>query len=88
MPITTLDEVLDASTLTWWELVVAGLILVVALLAERLVRRKVRSWLQASGEVAPHLPEPIVLLSGGVVMLVGILFSKRMCLIWCRGLLC
>ena len=72
MPITTLDEVLNTSTLTWWELVVAGLILVVALLAARLVRRRVRSWLQTSGEVAPHLPEPIGRLSGWVVMMVGI----------------
>jgi small conductance mechanosensitive channel len=75
MPNATLDDldaVLDTSTLTSWELILAGIVFVVAILLARLVRRNIRSWLEARPGVAPHVPELIGRLSGWAVTLVGI----------------
>jgi small-conductance mechanosensitive channel len=67
-----LDAALATSTLTWWELILAGIVFVVAILLARLVRRNIRSWLEARPGVAPHVPELIGRLSGWEVTLVGI----------------
>ncbi len=67
-----LDEVLNTTTLTWWELIAAGLILVVSILIARWVRHRVRSWLGGRPDVAPYLPELIGRLSGWAMTFFGI----------------
>lgn len=72
MPDEIFEEILDASTLTWTELVLAIVILVGSIFAARVVRRTVRSFLEHRPGVAEHTAESVGRISGWAVILVGI----------------
>jgi small-conductance mechanosensitive channel len=70
--LTQLDDVLDVNSLTVWEVILAGLVLLVAWLLGRRLRRRVRDFLEGREGVAPHLPELIGRMTGWAIGLIGI----------------
>lgn len=72
MPEDILDEVLDASTLTWTELLLALVILIGAFLIARMVRRSMRAFLDQRPDVSHHTADTVGQVSGWSIMLVGI----------------
>lgn len=61
-----------ASTITWATLVLAAVVLIASFILARLVRRRVRSWLEARSGVSPHVPETVGRISGWSINLIGI----------------
>jgi small conductance mechanosensitive channel len=70
--LTQIEQLLDTDTLTIGELLVAGLVVLIAALAARWARRGVRAFLESRENVAPHLPELIGRMTGWVITLLGI----------------
>jgi small conductance mechanosensitive channel len=68
-----IDQILDTDTLTFGELLFAGLVILIAALLARWVRRSVRGYLEARENVAAHLPELIGRMAGWAVTLIGII---------------
>jgi small conductance mechanosensitive channel len=68
-----IDQILDTDTLTFGELLFAGLVILIAALLARWVRRTVRGYLEARENVAAHLPELIGRMAGWAVTLIGII---------------
>jgi small-conductance mechanosensitive channel len=75
MPNLDLDQTLETASLTWTEVVLAVVILVLAGLVARWVRRGLRSYLQAQENLQAHLPNLLARLAGWGVMLVGVLVA-------------
>ena len=70
-----IDGVLNASTLTWTELVLAVVILVAGFVVARLVRRMVRSFLEHRSDITQNTAETVGRMSGWAVILFGIVFA-------------
>ena len=66
-----IDEILDADTLTFGELLLAGVVLLIAFGLSRWIRRTLRSFLESRDNVAPQLPELIGRVTGWLAMLTG-----------------
>lgn len=68
-----IDQILDTDTLTLGELLFAGLVILIAVLLARWVRRAIRASLESRESVAAHLPELIGRMAGWAVTLIGII---------------
>jgi len=73
--LTQIDQILDTASLTLGELLLAGLVLLTAVLLARWVRRRVRGFLESREGVSPHLPELIGRMTGWAIGLVGIILA-------------
>ena len=69
------DEILDTGSLTIGELLLAGVVILIAAFIARVIRRSVRSFLENRPNVAPHLPELLGRVSGWCILLVGIVLA-------------
>jgi len=70
-----LNEVLDTQTLTFSELIIAGLIIVISVLIARYLRQIVRSTLEKRPNVDEHVPETVARVSGWIVVGTGIVLA-------------
>ena len=75
MPEEIIEGALDASTLTWTELVLAAVVLIVSIFVARLVRRSVRSRLETRPGVSAHLPETVGRMAGWTINLIGVVVA-------------
>lgn len=75
MPNLDLEQTLETASLTWFEVILAIVVLAVAGLAARWVRRRLRSYLQSQEGLQEYLPNLLARLAGWTVILVGVLVA-------------
>lgn len=73
--LSNIEEILDVDSLTVGELLLAGLVVLIAVILGRLVRRFVRSFLESREGVPPQLPELLGRLSGWCIVLTGVVLA-------------